>query len=102
MVVGWLSQRNPSSVPQAASSSVCVARMERSDIRVLPGSTAIPDFVTLNPGYFAYRLVTSHASSWMASACFARRWRGRKKMLATKVGTMALPMTAATNAEYCD
>src|SRR6266496_1325379 len=67
-----------------------------------PESTAIPDFATLNPGYFAYRLGTSHASSWMASACFARRWRGRKKMLATKVGTMALPMTAATNAEYCD
>src|SRR3990172_2629941 len=42
------------------------------------------------------------ASSCTASACLGRRWRGRKKALAMRVGITALAITAATRLEYCD
>src|SRR5205823_446460 len=39
--------------------------------------------------------------SCSASCTFGSRWCGRNQILAINVGTTALAITAATNAEYC-
>ena len=52
-------------------------------------------------GHSSERLPSGTRTTCLLSSAGFRRWRGRKKRPAIRVGITALPMTVVTSAEYC-